>query len=90
MFTRRFLLAATAAAVFVSPVGACTFQPYQADAVETAIKSGKPVVVHVYAPRCLQCHAQTSILSGLENDHTVSIMIDKRMSMQSSPACARP
>ena len=25
--------------------------------------------MHVYAPWCLQCYAQSSILSGLENDH---------------------
>ncbi len=69
MFSRRFLLAATAAAAFVSPARAFTLQPYQAGTVEKAIKSGKPVVAHVYAPWCLQCHAQGSILSGLANDH---------------------
>lgn len=69
MFSRRSLLAAATTAVFVAPVRAFTFQQYQAAAVEKAIKSGKSVVVHVYAPWCLQCHAQSSILSGLESDH---------------------
>ena len=43
-------------------------QPYDAKAVSEAIKSGKPVVVHVNASWCLQCRAQRTILSGLESD----------------------
>ncbi len=30
--------------------------------------SGKPVVVHVYAPWCLQCHIQAHYLDGLKDD----------------------
>jgi thioredoxin 1 len=73
MLTRRSILAATALAATlgaVRPGEAFTFQPYDADAVSKAIKSGKPVVVHVYASWCLQCHAQRNILSGLEGDKT--------------------
>jgi thiol-disulfide isomerase/thioredoxin len=44
------------------------FEPYDANAVQKAIASGKPVVVHVYASWCLQCHAQASILDGLKSD----------------------
>ena len=36
--------------------------------MQKAIASGKPVVVHVAAWWCLQCHAQTSILDSLKND----------------------
>ena len=32
------------------------------------IESGKPVVLHVYAPWCLQCHIQAHWLDGLEDD----------------------
>ena len=46
------------------------FQPYDADAARKAIKSGKPVVVHVYASWCLQCHMQANILSGMTGDKT--------------------
>ena len=69
MPTRRsILLAAAASLVAIAPARAFTFQPYSADAVNAAIRSGKPVVVHVYATWCLQCHAQRSILTGLEAD----------------------
>ena len=44
------------------------FQPYEQGAVDKAIASGKPVIVHVYAPWCLQCHMQGSILDGLKTD----------------------
>ena len=70
MYSRRFLLlgAAASAAVAAAPAHAVEFQPYTAAAVDKAIASGKPVVVHVYASWCLQCHAQASILSGLTGD----------------------
>lgn len=71
MFNRRRLLglSLTAAAMLscgaIAPAAAFTLQPYDAAAVNAAIKSGKPVVVHVYAGWCLQCHAQASILERL-------------------------
>ena len=71
MLTRRSLFAATALAATLAAIGpgaAFTFQPYDAGAVGKAIKSGAPVVVHVYASWCLQCHAQRNILSALEGD----------------------
>jgi thioredoxin 1 len=90
------------AAGSAAPVGAplrtwfiFTFQPYQADVVEKAIKSGTPVVVHVYAPWCLQCHAQSSILSGLENDHTYDeisffrVDYDRQKDVVAKLACPR-
>ena len=36
--------------------------------MQKAIASGKPVVVHVAAWWCLQCHSQTSILDKLKSD----------------------
>ena len=70
MWSRRSILAvlALASAGLALPAEAFEFQPYDPAAVEKAIASGKPVVVHVYANWCLQCHAQASILDGLKND----------------------
>ncbi len=42
--------------------------PYNAATVDALIKAGKPVVLHVYASWCLQCHAQASILASLPAD----------------------
>jgi thioredoxin 1 len=70
MKTRRSFLAlmGLAAVALACPAGAFEFAPYDPAAVEKAIASGKPVVVHVYAPWCLQCHMQASILNGLKSD----------------------
>jgi thioredoxin 1 len=70
MKTRRSFLAliGLAAAAVACPASAFEFAPYDPAAVEKAIASGKPVVVHVYAPWCLQCHMQASILDGLKSD----------------------
>jgi thioredoxin 1 len=70
MTSRRSLLIAGVAAAFAlaRPAQAVEFQPYDAAAAKKAIASGKPVVIHVYAPWCLQCHMQASILNGLKND----------------------
>jgi thioredoxin 1 len=70
MKTRIRLLAfmGFASAALAFPAGAFEFHPYEPTAAEKAIASGKPVVVHVYAPWCLQCHAQASILDGLKSD----------------------
>ena len=47
---------------------AAEFRPYDAAAVQETIASGKPVVVHVYAPWCLQCHVQAHYLDALKDD----------------------
>ena len=66
---RSFLSMMSAAlAAFAVPARAFEFQPYDAAAVQKAIASGKPVVVHVSAAWCSTCHAQASILDGLKND----------------------
>lgn len=44
------------------------FKAYDAATVDAAIASGKPVVVHVFAPWCLQCRAQEAILGRLSTD----------------------
>jgi thioredoxin 1 len=61
-------LVGLAPAALAVPARAFEFQPYVAAAAQKAIASGKPVVVHVYAPWCLQCHAQASILDSLKKD----------------------
>jgi thioredoxin 1 len=70
MKSRRtfFALATLAVLALASPARAFEFHPYVPSVVEKAIASGEPVVVHVYAPWCLQCHAQAEILDRLKND----------------------
>ena len=70
MITRRsaIVLAAALAGAACTPAFASEFHPYETPAVEKAVASGKPVVVHVYAPWCLQCHIQASYLDGLKDD----------------------
>jgi thioredoxin 1 len=70
MRSRRAFLAliGAASAAFAVPARALEFQPYDRAAVQKAIASGKPVIVHVRASWCLQCHAQASILDSLKSD----------------------
>jgi thiol-disulfide isomerase/thioredoxin len=67
MIARRTFLAAAAFA-FVAPASAFEFSPYVPADFQKEVASGKPVVLHVYAPWCLQCHMQASILDGLKTD----------------------
>ena len=67
---RMFLFSAAALAFGASPAPAFEIQPYDPVAAEIAIASGKPVIIHVYASWCLQCHAQASILDGLKAEKT--------------------
>ena len=70
MWSRRSFLTLIGAgpAAFAVPARAFEFKPYDPAAVEKAIASGKPVIVHVRAWWCLQCHAQAAILDSLKND----------------------
>lgn len=52
----------------LSAAQAFEFKAYDASTVNAAIASGKPVVVHVFAPWCLQCRAQETILKRLSTD----------------------
>ncbi len=70
MPTRRTAIQMLAALTAFSTLAAraAEFQPYEASVVGKAIASGNPVVVHVYAPWCLQCHIQASYLDRLKDD----------------------
>jgi thiol-disulfide isomerase/thioredoxin len=69
MLSRRAVFTSLAAlALLAGPASAFEFKPYDPAAVDKAIASGKPVVVHVYASWCLQCHMQKSILEELATD----------------------
>jgi len=70
MTNRRTVLAgiALAAVAMAAPAKAFEIRPYDAAATQKAIASGGPVILHVYAPWCLQCHIQASILDGLKSD----------------------
>ena len=72
MFSRRQMLASLGALAVAPTESAFAFEfiPYDAASVDKAIASGKPVVVHVYANWCLQCHAQANILNGLKGERT--------------------
>lgn len=48
--------------------GAFEFEAFDTARVNAAIASGKPVVVHVFAPWCLQCRAQENILKRLATE----------------------
>ncbi len=74
MFTRRSAIIALAALApaLTASAEASEIQPYDPAAAEKAIASGKPVVVHVYAPWCLQCHIQAHYLDGLKDDPAYS------------------
>jgi thiol-disulfide isomerase/thioredoxin len=70
MWSRRSFLSLVGAApaAFAVSARAFEFQPYDLAAVEKAIASGKPVIVHVRAWWCLQCHAQAAVLDSLKGD----------------------
>lgn len=69
MMDRRFFLALLGATALAgSSARAFTIQPYDKGSAQAAIAAGGPVVVHVYASWCLQCHMQESILDKLKND----------------------
>jgi thioredoxin 1 len=70
MRTRRsfLILMSLLPAALAVRASAFEFQPYDAEAVQKTIASGKPVVVHVYATWCSTCHAQASILDSLKSD----------------------
>jgi thioredoxin 1 len=70
MWSRRALLGliGAAPAAFAISVQAFEFQAYDPAVAQKAIGSGKPVIVHVRAWWCLQCHAQAAILDSLKSD----------------------
>ncbi len=73
MSTRRTFLFSSVAALALGAApraGAFEFRPYDPAVARAAIEAGKPVIVHVYAYWCLQCHIQKSILAKLEADKT--------------------
>ncbi len=73
MISRRTLMLSTVAlatTLAAAPAMAFDLKPYDDAVVKKAIASGKPVVVHVYAPWCLQCRAQEAILNTLARTKT--------------------
>jgi thioredoxin 1 len=69
MMDRRFFLALLGATALAgTSASAFEIRPYDKGSAQAAIAAGGPVVVHVYASWCLQCHIQESILDGLKND----------------------
>ena len=98
MVSYRSLIGALLALVFcfcVGPANAIEPRPYEVSEVQKIIKSGKPVIVHVYAPWCLQCRAQASILSALppetrlNNVRFFRVSYDQQKDVVSSLNCPR-
>ncbi|WP_424362477.1 thioredoxin family protein [Methylocystis parvus] len=67
MLSRRGLLAA---AIFLAATSTAfaAEKPFSEAAFAAAQGSGKPIIVHVYAPWCPTCRAQEPILQKLEAD----------------------
>ena len=63
-FVARLALAFGLAATAL-PALAFEILPYDAAVATADIKAGKSVVIHVYAPWCLQCRAQETILNRM-------------------------
>jgi thioredoxin len=98
MVSYRSLIGAILTLAFsfcVGPANAVEPQPYEVSEVQKAIKSGVPVVVHVYAPWCLQCRAQASILSALPPEARLNkvkffrVSYDQQKDVVSSLNCPR-
>ncbi|WP_294532864.1 thioredoxin family protein [uncultured Rhodoblastus sp.] len=69
MMDRRFFLALLGATALAGPdARAFEIRAYDKGPAQAAIAAGGPVVVHVYASWCLQCHIQESILDKLKTD----------------------
>ncbi len=77
------------------PAEAFEIRPYDAPAANKAIPLGRPVVLHVYAPRRLQCHIQASILDNLKTDPAYDkatffrVDYDNQKSVAAKLACPR-
>ena len=72
MFDRRHLIVACAgafalaAALTLSPLASAASQTFDQKAFEAVQNAGKPILLHITAPWCPTCRAQTPILSKLE------------------------
>jgi thioredoxin 1 len=98
MVSYRSLIGAMLTLVFcfcVAPANAIEPQSYEVTEVQKIIKTGKPVIVHVYAPWCLQCRAQASILSALPPEARLNnvkffrVSYDQQKDVVSSLNCPR-
>src|SRR5512147_1674093 len=79
MFINRFSVAfvAIVASLWIAaPAEALQTRAYSAAAVKSAIAAGNKVVVHVYAPWCLQCRAQASILNSISSPDVTVFRVD--------------
>ena len=78
MFNRRFVIGTLAlgAALALSPLAsAMSPQSYDAKAFAAAQAAGKPILLHITAPWCPTCKAQTPILSKLEAEPNFKDMV---------------
>jgi thiol-disulfide isomerase/thioredoxin len=97
MVSCRSLIGALLTLAFfcVGPANAVEPQPYEAAEVQKIIKTGKPVIVHVYAPWCLQCRAQAAIISDLPPEARLNnvkffrVSYDQQKDVVSSLNCPR-
>ncbi|QGM98885.1 thioredoxin family protein [Methylocystis parvus] len=67
MFSRRSFIAAFALLAALTGAAAAEM-PFTQAAFSAAQQTGKPIIIHVYAPWCPTCRAQEPILQKLESD----------------------
>ena len=65
MVAKALTVAPTEPAVATAPAVAPTVEKFTSAAFEAAQKSGKPILIDVFAASCLPCKAQTSIIEEL-------------------------
>ncbi len=71
--TSRLTAAALAGLLTALPARALDIQPYSADALATAQRSGKPVALHFHASWCPTCRAQEKVFNGFRSDATLAL-----------------
>jgi thiol-disulfide isomerase/thioredoxin len=64
---RLFLALLGVAALAATSARAFDIEPYQKDAADKAIASGKPVVIEIYASWCPICQSQSAVIEALKD-----------------------
>lgn len=65
MNLRRLLLSLVLVLMSAISAQAAERQPYEPDAFQRTVETGKPVLVHVTAPWCRECNAQKPIIAEI-------------------------
>ncbi len=71
--SRLATAAALACLLTALPARALDIQPYSADALAGAQRSGKPVALHFHASWCPTCRAQEKVFNSFRSDTTLAL-----------------